>query len=72
MSNYTRDANSDSDTKGLCSDLNPEATIRSFLAGYIDVGDGCWRPNVLVTSLRCWCPIQDVGDRFNTLRKSSK
>ena len=22
--------------------------------GYIDVGDGCWRPNVLVTSLRCW------------------
>ena len=22
--------------------------------GYIDVGDGCWRPNVLVTSLTCW------------------
>ena len=22
--------------------------------GYIDVGDGCWRPNELVTSLRCW------------------
>ena len=22
--------------------------------GYIDVGDGCWRQNVLVTSLRCW------------------
>ena len=22
--------------------------------GYIDVGDGCWRPNMLVTSLRCW------------------
>ena len=22
--------------------------------GHIDVGDGCWRPNVLVTSLRCW------------------
>ena len=38
--------------------------------GYIDVGDGCWRPNVLVASLRCWWPIQDVGDRFNTLRKS--
>ena len=38
--------------------------------GYIDVGDGCWRPNVLVTSLRCWWPIQDVGDRFDTLRKS--
>ena len=38
--------------------------------GYIDVDDWCWRPNVLVTSLRCWWPIQDVGDRFNTLRKS--
>ena len=24
------------------------------LFGYIDVGDGCWRSNVLVTSLRCW------------------
>ena len=22
--------------------------------GYIDVGDGCWRPNVLVTIMRCW------------------
>ena len=21
--------------------------------GDIDIGDGCWRPNVLVTSLRC-------------------
>ena len=21
---------------------------------YIDVGDGCWRRNVLVTTLRCW------------------
>ena len=20
----------------------------------INVGDGCWRPNMLVTSLRCW------------------
>jgi len=39
--------------------------IRSFF-GYIDVGDGCWRPNVLVTSLRCWWSIQNVGDRFNT------
>ena len=26
-------------------------------AGYIDVGDGCWRPNVLVTDLGCWLPI---------------
>ena len=22
--------------------------------GYIDVGDGCWRRNVLVTNIRCW------------------
>ena len=22
--------------------------------GYIDVGDGCWRPNVLVTRFGCW------------------
>ena len=22
--------------------------------GYIDVADGCWRPNVLVTRFGCW------------------
>ena len=27
---------------------------------YINVGDGCWRPNVLVSSLRCWWPIQYI------------
>ena len=25
-----------------------------ILEGYIDVSDGCWRQNVLVTSFRCW------------------
>ena len=35
--------------------------------GDIDVSDGCWRPNMLVTSLRCWWPIQNVGDRFRML-----
>ena len=25
----------------------------STLSGYIDVGDGCWRTNVLMTKLRC-------------------
>ena len=30
------------------------ATLLSTSDGYINVGDGCWRPNVLVTSLRCW------------------
>ena len=24
------------------------------MIGYIDVGDGCWRPNVLVTRFGCW------------------
>ena len=24
------------------------------LKGYIDVGDGCWKPNVLVTRFGCW------------------
>ena len=38
---------------------------------YIDVGNGCWRTNLLVTSLGCWWPNHDIGDRFNTLRKSS-
>ena len=23
-------------------------------AGYFDVGDGCWRRNELVTTIRCW------------------
>ena len=26
----------------------------SYSKGYIDVGDGCWRQNVLVTTKRCW------------------
>ena len=52
---------------------------------HMDVGDRSWRPNAvvgnqmscrpnaLVISLRCWWPIQVVGDRFNTLiGKSSK
>ena len=34
-------------------DLSP--TSKSRKMGYIDVGDGCWRPNVLVTKFgRCW------------------
>jgi len=37
------------------------------IVGLIDVGNGCWRRNVLETTLR---PIKDVGDRFITLRKS--
>ena len=28
--------------------------VLSIHSGYIDVGDGCWRRNVLVTTLRCW------------------
>ena len=29
-------------------------------SGYIDVGDGCWRPDVLETSLRRWSPIKFI------------
>jgi len=25
-----------------------------YIFGCIDVGYGCWRPNELVTSLKCW------------------
>ena len=36
-----------------------QADRASFQVGlqcklYIDDGDGCWRPNVLVTTMRCW------------------
>ena len=49
---------------------NQDRYLMSFLVvfifrqnyfGYLDVGDGWLRPNVLVTSLKCWWPIQDVG-----------
>ena len=30
-----------------------QATSR-FIIGYIDFGDECWRPNVLVTRLKYW------------------
>ena len=53
-----------SSTYNLCHQHHKSITD---IKGYIDVGDGCWRPNVLVTSLRCWWPIQDVGDRFRML-----
>ena len=43
---------------------------RSFgvALGYIDVDDGCWIRNVLVTTLACWCPIYNVGGRFIVLK----
>ena len=31
--------------------------LSQTLRGYIDVGDGCWRRNVLVTAVGCWRPI---------------
>ena len=31
---------------------------REHRIGYIDVGDGCWRWSMLLTSLRCWGPKQ--------------
>ena len=29
--------------------------------GYIDVGDGCWRRNVLETTLRCWFEMSPIS-----------
>jgi len=40
------------------------------LSGYINVGDGCWRRNVLMTILRCCWPNKDIGDQFITWKKS--
>ena len=34
-------------------DYDSSGFYRGSYIGYIDVGDGCWRPNELVTSLRC-------------------
>ena len=28
-------------------------SLRSVFS-YIDVGDGCWRQNLLVTNIKCW------------------
>ena len=33
------------------------------LKSYIDVGDGCWRPNVLVTRFRCWRQVTSPTSR---------
>ena len=39
--------------------------------GYIDVGDGCWRPNVLMTRFGCWQqvtpPISNISHRHRIL-----
>ena len=40
--------------------------------GDTDVGDGDWRKNVLLTSLKCWSPMEDVGDRLNTLKNHKR
>ena len=29
-------------------------TVFKFPVDYIDDGDGCWRRNILATTLRCW------------------
>jgi len=33
-------------------------------SGYIDVGDGCWRRNVLATTLRCWWRFKSLSSRL--------
>ena len=39
--------------------------------GYIDVGDGWWGPNVLVTSLRCEWPIKYI-EKIRIITKKSR
>ena len=48
--------------EGLC-----EGGVSNSYFDYIDVGDGCWRRNVLVTSLSCWWqfwPFLDTNFRY--------
>ena len=35
----------------------------SHTKGYIDVGDGCWRPNVLMTRFGCWWQVTSPTSR---------
>ena len=42
------------------------------LEDYNDVVDGWLRPNVLMTSLRCWWPIQDVDDQLKNQQHNEK
>ena len=46
----------------ISSDHGESVAVRR---SYVDVGDRCWRRNVLVTTLVCFRPIGDVGDRTN-------
>ena len=41
-------------TEGLRNGSNFENSLDRKVYGYIDVGDGCWRRNVSVTTSRCW------------------
>ena len=39
----------------LCVALfDGQTVVESKIQGYIYVGDGCWRRNVLMTILKCW------------------
>ena len=35
--------------------------------GYIDVGDGCWRRNVLGTTLRCWWRFSQISSPTSSI-----
>ena len=41
------------------------------VVGYIDVGDGCWRLNVLMTSLRCLSSPQNATSPITTVTHHS-
>ena len=48
-----------------------EFDIDGFAAnqtGNIDIGDGCWSQNVLVTRLRCWCQVTIIKSSAPTSR----
>ena len=47
------DSDEDFEIMLFWSKITGRSHKRNCFVGYINVGDGCWRPNVLVTSLRC-------------------
>ena len=41
----------------------PVSNFTMGWVGYIDFGDGCWRPNVLVTRFWCWWQVTSPTSR---------
>ena len=47
--------------------LDPGADVPAteYHCCYIDVGDSCWRRNMLVSTFRCWWPIHNIQNVTN-------